>query len=115
MELGWYEDGAKAGEPGNLIVDGHYDTNTGSPAIFYTLKNIQLGDIVTVIDKSGRTFDYRVNEKFYVDINDPNRLQIFENKTDTAHITLITCGGIWLNNTYSERLVVKGDIVNRTE
>lgn len=109
---GWYNDGAKAGEPGNLVINGHYDDNLGRPAAFWTLKNVSIGDKVTVKDSLGRFYVYTVTEKFYVDINDPDRLKIFENQTDKAHITLITCGGVWLSgySTYSKRLVIKGEL-----
>ncbi|EKE00034.1 MAG: peptidase C60 sortase A and B [uncultured bacterium] len=112
---GWYVDGSRAGEPGNLILDAHYDDSAGRPAAFWLLKNIKTGDIVTVLDTMGKSFDYEVSEIFYVDINDPARTQIFENDTSKAHVTLITCGGIWLSGhgTYSQRLVVKGDLLEK--
>lgn len=111
---GWYADGAKVGEPGNLIIDGHYDTNTGAPAAFWNLKNITSDDIVTIVDDVGRSFDYKVTKVDYIEINDPNRLQIFDEKKDTSHVTLITCGGVWLPSkfTYSKRLVVKGELID---
>ena len=121
---GWYIDGAKAGEPGNLIIDGHLDTNTGAPAAFWNLKNVKPGDIVTVVDDVGRTFDYIVTKSLEIDINDPNRLQIFDENRfssensnsleskDIAHVTLITCAGDWLagTSTYSKRWIIKGEM-----
>lgn len=110
---GWYTQGALVGAPGNLIIDGHYDTNRGTPAAFWQLKNVKTGDIVSVHDSLGRVFRYEVKEVFYIDINDPNRLQIFKSNEKTSSITLITCGGIWLpgNYTYSQRLIVKGELI----
>jgi hypothetical protein len=114
FQAGWFTDSARLAEPGNLIIDGHYDTNTGAPAAFWRLKNVKADDIVTLFDEYGRAYHYKVSEVFYLNINDPARLQIFEDKHDSASITLITCGGIWLpgNHTYSQRLVVKGKLVD---
>lgn len=110
---GWYSDSSKAGEKGNIVIDGHYDTNTGAPAAFWSLKNVKTGDIVTLVDEMGRSFSYEVSEVFYIDIDDPNRLQIFDENSDLSHVTLITCGGVWLPGhfTYSKRLVVKANII----
>jgi len=114
FKAGWFTESAKASEPGNLIIDGHYDTNTGAPATFWKLKNVKADDIVTLFDEYGRAYHYQVSEIFYLNINDPARLQIFESKKDNAYITLVTCGGIWLpgHGTYSQRLVVKGKLVD---
>ena len=111
---GWYRDGAKAGEPGNLIFDGHYDTSSGGPAAFWQLKNVKKDDTVVVFDRLGRSYSYRVNEIVYVDINDPNRMKIFESNKEKSTITLITCSGVWLAGdlTYSKRLVVKGELIS---
>ena len=36
----WYVYGAKPGEDGNAVIDGHYDTPSGKPAVFFNLKKI---------------------------------------------------------------------------
>jgi LPXTG-site transpeptidase (sortase) family protein len=110
---GWYKFGAKPGEPGNLIIDGHYDTPFGGAAAFWELKNVKVDDTVLVIDSLGRDHTYRILEKFYLDINDPDKLKIFESPDDKYSLTLITCGGIYLTSesTYSQRLVVKGELI----
>lgn len=105
---GWYKDGAKAGEEGNVIIDGHYDTNTGSPGAFWELKDLQVGDKVSLTDSLGRRFEYLVTQKYFIDINDPQRAKVFESSTE-KELTLITCGGVWdyANKTYNKRLVIK--------
>ena len=96
-----------------VIIDGHYDTNTGAPAAFWPLKNIGVNDKVILKDKLNRNFTYEVTNAFYVDIDDPNRLQVFE-ESDNPTLTLITCGGIWdySSGTYNKRLVVKAKLVS---
>lgn len=105
---GWYAQGAKPGEVGNVIIDGHYDTNTGKPAAFWGLKDLKLNDKVLIVDTLGRIFVYKVEEKFYISINDPNRAQVFNSSQDKI-LTLITCGGVWdnISGTYNKRLVIK--------
>lgn len=108
--VGWYKDGAKAGEEGNVIIDGHYDTNTGAPGAFWELKNLQVGDKVSLTDSLGRGFDYLVKEKSSISITDPERAQVFES-SKARQLTLITCGGVWdyASGTYNKRLVIKAE------
>jgi len=105
---GWYVKGAKVGEEGNLIVDGHYDTDGGLPAAFWGLKNVNLNDTVMVKDEKGRAFTYKIFDIFYVDITDSQRTDVFKDTSD-AQLTLVTCGGIWDigKGMYNKRLVVK--------
>ncbi len=111
-EGGWYLKSARPGEKGNLIVNAHYDDVLGNPAAFWNLKALKVGDIVGVQDSLGRTYKYQVTEKFYLGVNAPDRLQVLEDEKDKSTITLITCGGVWLFDrfTYSDRLVVKGEL-----
>ena len=104
---GWYKDGAKPGEGGNVLIDGHYDTNTGAPGAFWGLKDLRLGDKVLLTDKLGRVFGYSVSTKSYISINDPARSQVFASGKDKI-LTLITCGGVWDygSGTYNKRLVI---------
>lgn len=110
--VGWYRKSAKPGENGNVIIDGHYDNNNGLPAAFWPLKNIRVNDTVILKDKLNRSFTYEVIDTFYVDIDDPERLQVFK-ESDNPTLTLITCGGIWdyTSGTYNKRLVVKANLL----
>ena len=111
-EGGWYRKASKPGEEGNLIINAHYDDNFGRPAAFWSLNKVKDGDLIKVIDDFGKTYAYKVTETFYLDINDPNRLDIFDGVDGQTHITLITCGGVWdpRAGTYNKRFVVKGDL-----
>jgi sortase (surface protein transpeptidase) len=74
------------------------------------LKNVAVGDKVTVEDTLGNDFKYVITERYFVETDAPNRLEIFESSDDASEITLITCGGVWLpyEGTYNSRLVIKG-------
>lgn len=104
---GWYKEGAKPGEEGNIVLDGHYDTNTGAPGAFWGLKDLQVGDKVLLTDKLGRAFEYSVTTKSFISISDPERSQVFASGKDKI-LTLITCGGVWdyASHTYNKRLVI---------
>lgn len=110
---GWYYKAAQPGEIGNLIVNGHYDNRYGGPAAFYKLKQAKEGDIVEIKDSYGRLFNYRVIELQYVDVNDPNRLKVLEDQEGKSTLTLITCGGVYIQGSgYNKRLVVKAELLN---
>lgn len=112
QEAGWYIRGGLPGESKNLIINGHYDTNVGAPGAFYNLKNIQYGEVVEVQDKYGRIFTYKVVELAYLDIKDPSRLEVLDDEDGKSTLTLITCGGIYLQGSgYNKRLVVKAELL----
>lgn len=110
---GWYTKSAKTAEKGNIIIDGHYDTDWGGQAAFWGLKNLNLNDKVFLTDELGQVFTYQVTDSFYVDITDPARVEIFE-ETDEPTLTLVTCGGVWnqIAGTYDKRLVIKARLEN---
>lgn len=113
-EAGWFKNGAKPSEVGNLLINAHYDDNYGRPAAFWQLKNVKLGDTVSVLDSYGRYYNYEVSNVYYVDINDPERSKVFEPyEKDKSVMTLITCGGVWVagERTYSKRLVVNAELI----
>lgn len=110
---GWYRKSAKPGQEGNVIIDGHYDTNTGSPAAFWNLKKIEVNDKVVVVDEFGKEHVYVVEEIHHLDISKDNRLDVL-NKSLGKTLTLITCGGVWDANagTYNKRLIIKARIID---
>jgi LPXTG-site transpeptidase (sortase) family protein len=109
---GWYLKGARPGEIGNLLINAHYDNNLGQPAAFYRLKNINLGDTVSVLDSYGKQYTYKVVNTYYIAITDPDRSKVFEGSTkDKSIMTLITCGGVWIGHTYDKRLVVNAELI----
>ena len=113
-EAGWYKNGAKPGEEGNVIINAHFDDNLGRPAAFWQLKNATVGDTVLLEDSLGRLYAYQIVDSFLVDIKDPDRLEVLEDTKGKSELTLITCGGIWLpgQSTYDKRLVVKAELID---
>lgn len=109
MNAGWYAKGFRPGEPGNAVIAGHLDSNTGGPAVFWSLHDLAPGDEVFVTYSSGLRLQFQVdgNQIYDYDADGPIIDTIF-GPGQTADLNLITCKGSWDygNATYSKRLVV---------
>jgi LPXTG-site transpeptidase (sortase) family protein len=104
--VGWLKTGAKPGEAGNAVIDGHEDHYTG-PAVFYDLVKLKPGDEVLVSDKNGNTVTFVVkNTAKYKTAEAP--LEDIFGFTTKAQLNLITCAGRFNRETKEseERLVV---------
>jgi sortase (surface protein transpeptidase) len=44
---GWYAAGARPGDPGSAVILGHVDSK-GGPAVFFRLRELRRGDMVTI-------------------------------------------------------------------
>lgn len=86
----WYDGGARPGETGNAVINGHVDS-VGGPAVFYRLPQLKPGDYVYVVDDVGveRTFIVRGIERYGLD-NAPLE-RIFGSRNDGTFLNLITC------------------------
>ncbi|MEO8393848.1 MAG: class F sortase [Chloroflexota bacterium] len=118
----WYRGGGIPGDVGTATFAGHFDDALGRPAVFAYLGNLQIGDVILVEDtRSGLDIPFIVTEtKTYTDQEsaEPNVLaRIFGFGLVTgmesqpvadqlSHLTLITCGGAWINGSFDLRLVV---------
>lgn len=106
--VGWYQPGARWGNPGNAVIAGH----AGAPnqnAVFKHLDALKVGDTVEVKD-GGSTFVYQVTKTQTV-TPDNAPLQAIFGASSKAHLNLITCHGLWANEDYSHRLVVYTDLI----
>jgi LPXTG-site transpeptidase (sortase) family protein len=110
-DVAWYTGGARPGQIGNVAIDGHYDTDTGAAAVFYTLKDIHVGDLVQIIDDQNHLYVYSVTKVDSYTNDDFPFTEIF-GKSDQAHLYLITCDGIWnrQEHNYSKRAVVTAQL-----
>ncbi len=114
----WYRGGGVPGEIGTATFAGHLDDSSGRPAIFAYLGDLHIGDLIVVHDqRTGLDISFIVTEiKTYTDAEaaDPEVLAgIFgsaaTNDAEVDHssrLTLITCGGAWVDGGFSLRLVV---------
>lgn len=110
--VGWYNLGTRPGNIGNAVMAGHFDKETGAPAVFYNLNQLQVGDIMSVKDMDGNEFTYRVTEKVIYPYNQVPLDFVF-GATDKSRLNLITCSGAWDTGSrnYSSRTVVYSELV----
>ena len=106
-DVGWYADGPRPGEVGSAVIDGHLDRPGGSPAVFWNLRSIHVGDSVIVTDTKGGTKRFRVTRIALYRPQQAPLQKIFGDKSG-SHLNLITCAGDWIVSEHQTtlRLVV---------
>jgi sortase A len=109
--VGWYKFGPKPGEEGSAALDGHLDTPTGDPSVFFNLTKLVAGDELKILDERGKELTFKVIEGRLYELSDFPKEQIF-NKTGGKYLNLITCAGEWDKNSknYSQRYVVFAEL-----
>ncbi|MCL4366235.1 class F sortase [Patescibacteria group bacterium] len=106
-DVGWYSLGYKPGEKGSAVLDGHLDTVTGAPAVFYDIDKLEIGDQVIVTDEAGKTLIFEVVSVQSYPFDQVPLQEVF-GSSDKPKLNLITCTGVWNTGSrnYSNRLVV---------
>jgi sortase A len=94
-------------EQKNVYLAGHRIgySGTGSRMVFYELDELSEGDRISLRDRRGRTYDYRVSEMFVVD---PMATWAVQPVRGRDMLTLQTCTPI---PTFENRLIVRADKV----
>jgi sortase (surface protein transpeptidase) len=101
--VGWYQYGPYPGAQGSAVIDGHLDRPGGSPAVFWKLRYLHIGDSIMVVNPGEKPLHFRVmNIKYYTANNAPLQT-IFRNMTGTF-LNLITCAGQWIPNQHQTTL-----------
>lgn len=105
--VGWYSLGYKPGEKGSAVLDGHLDTATGAPAVFYDIDKLEVGDQVIVTDEAGKDLTFEVISAQTYPFDQVPLGEVF-GSSDKPKLNLITCTGVWNTGSrnYSNRLVV---------
>ncbi len=111
QNVAWYNLGVKPGELGNAVIDGHYDTATGAPAVFYSITKLKSGDILKVTDENDKEYIFSITRTQTYDFDKIPISEIF-GPSAIARLNLITCGGVWdkKNKNYLKRIVVYSEI-----
>ncbi|HJT55073.1 MAG TPA: class F sortase [Ktedonobacteraceae bacterium] len=106
-DVGWYKSGPSPGEKGSAVIDGHLDRPGGSPAVFWRLRDLRVGNEVLIIDVQGKTLRFRVTDIAYYPPQSAPIEQIFANPNG-RYLNLITCAGDWIESQHQTtlRLVV---------
>jgi len=120
----WYRGSGTPGDATTATIAGHVDDVLGRPAIFARLKDLRVGDTVTVRDtRTGLAVDFLVTRTITYTLKqtvDPAVLaQIYgsgpvagqgpqPSPDGLSHLTLITCTGNWIGSagTFDHRLAV---------
>jgi sortase (surface protein transpeptidase) len=106
-DVGWYKMGPRPGEKGSAVIDGHLDRPGGYPAVFWYLRNMQVGNKVMVVMSNGKTINFRATQIAYYTPQAAPIQEIFGNNSGT-YLNLITCAGDWIPSQHQTtlRLVV---------
>jgi sortase A len=109
---GWYNKGVKAGAKGNAVIAGHVDSHEG-PAIFFYLKNMEIGEKVIVTDKNGekRTFAVRAKESYK---SEEAPIEKIFGPKEKRYLNLITCTGTFDYDvrSYPDRLIIYTELID---
>jgi len=111
-DVGWYKYGTVPGNKGSAVIAGHVDNALGMPAIFYELKDLELGDDIYVVSANGKKLHYKVVDEEIYPYDDAPLERIF-NANDASYLNLITCQGEWVPEAKSaaNRLVIYAKLV----
>lgn len=120
-DVAWYTFTAAPGRGSNAVFSGHVDWYYwGEPGegVFYHLRELQIGDEITVDLADGNQVRYRVTGNVAVAYDDPDVVRVMA-PTAKDVVTLITCGGTWLRDysnpaggNYSHRVIVRAERVS---
>jgi sortase (surface protein transpeptidase) len=104
--VAWYNLGPRPGESGSAVMAGHLDSPDGSPAVFWELKNIEIGEKIEVTDENGETYTYEVERVESYDFDKFPLEEVFADRSGKK-LNLITCEGTFDRETknYSKRTV----------
>jgi len=110
--VSWYEESAKLGEVGNVLMSGHLDYWDVGAAVLYNINNLTEGDLIQVTGEDGELYTYSVlwRENFET-ATAP--IQDIVGPTENESLTMITCGGPfdYANGVYLQRTVVRAERV----
>lgn len=114
VEVGWYMYGAKPGQIGNAVLDGHVDNGGSIDGVFKHLRDLQPGDDIYVSGSDGSSLHYKVvRSDVYLTTQFPSNI-VFNQNDGQAILKIITCHGTYVPamKTYDHRLVVTAVLVN---
>ncbi len=120
-QVAWYNFSSAPGLTSNAVFSGHVDwqTQTGVPipGVFYRLRELEIGDTVTITLENKKQLQYRVTGNVAASSDNPNISKAMQGTAKDV-ITLITCGGSWLidrsqeyGGNYSHRVLVRAERV----
>lgn len=119
--VGWYQETAKPGGPGNAVMAGHVDYWNVGEAVFWELppprEVLTEGDPIVVVGSDGTEYTYAVEWQKLYNLDELTVETIngeIVGPTDAPSLTLITCGGDFdpVSGQYLSRYVVRAKLVS---
>jgi LPXTG-site transpeptidase (sortase) family protein len=118
-QVAWYNFSPAPGQRSNAVLSGHVDWQTQSrqpiPGVFYRLRELEIGDSLTISLEDGTKLEYKVTGNVATGYEDPNISKAMSHTANEV-ITLITCGGTWIRTgrgefggSYSHRVLVRAE------
>lgn len=114
--IAWYDFSARPGTGSNAVFAGH--NSWFGEAIFTYIYQLEPGDTIELISGDGAELIYTVSDVFSVDPEDPSSLRVMH-ATDSDVVTLITCGGSFVNTgdpvfggEFSDRVIVRAALTS---
>jgi hypothetical protein len=112
-EAGWYAGGVRPGDDGPAVIAGHVDSTAG-PAVFFRLRDLRPGALVTVRERGGSELRFRVDRsRSYPKDRFPSHAVY--GPTALPELRLVTCTGEfdYAHHNYLDNLVVFAHLVGR--
>jgi LPXTG-site transpeptidase (sortase) family protein len=112
-DTGWYDGSAKPGQPGAMFIYGHVSSWTAD-GVFYDLKKLKPGDIITVTRGDNQTYTYQVEATKIYGYNSVDMNTVLSTINSTLPgLNLMTCTGQVIKGTseFNQRLVVFSSLV----
>lgn len=112
--VGWYDQSSElGGDEYSMLLDGHYGTDN-TPAVFYRLAELSIGDTIDVQGDGGTTLSYQVvetDQQLAEDVDMERAMYPYSDKAQS--LTIITCEGLFdsENVTYDERTIIYAERV----
>lgn len=112
-EVGWYIKGARPGEIGSAVFNGHFQYNDGSPGVFNRIAFLAVGDDIFVADANNQSFQFKVVRNETVN-TEAFPLQEVYGSTDKATLKLVTCAGGYdaARGNFTQRTIIYAALVN---
>lgn len=106
VDVAWYKQSPRPGDPGIAIIDGHLDGRYVPQAVFYNLNELSKGESIYVKDRQGILRQFIVTKSETLPSN-ADTSALFAS-SGTPQLVLITCAGDWIpdSHQYTDRVVV---------
>lgn len=108
QDVGWYKDSSVPGDDGSLLMNGHVGLKT-APAVFAKLHDLVSGDVISVENYGGETYNYTVYHVEQLPMEKVDMRKMMRSVDPSRQgLNIITCAGEYDRdgNTFTDRVLV---------